>query len=86
LTSLLIAVLIIIESREEGGIKMENREFKSWWDLDNEERLAFAKKVVREKVLGWEELKQAAYGSGFEPDEDMPTIYELTHKAQETSC
>ena len=57
------------------------REFRSWWDLTSEERLRFSHKVVDAQVQGWEELKQAASDFGFEPDEDMPTVYELTEMA-----
>ena len=56
-------------------------EFRSWWDLSPEERLQFAKKVVSLDILGWDELKQAAYDFGFEPDEDMPTVFELNQMA-----
>lgn len=58
-----------------------DREFKSWWDLTPEEELRFARKVTDSQIQGWEELKRAAYDFGFEPDEDMPTVYELQNMA-----
>ncbi len=50
---------------------------RSWWDLTKDEGLAFARKVVKEDVTGWDELKAAARDFGFEPDEAMPTVFEL---------
>jgi len=46
-------------------------------DLTPRERLTFALKVVRDKVQGWEELKQASRDFGFEPDEDMPSVLDF---------
>ena len=60
---------------------MNRLEFKSWWDLTKEEALAFARKIVAEKVEGWEALKEAADNFGFDATEDMPTIYELKRMA-----
>ena len=48
--------------------------YRNWWDLAPNERQCFAYKVAREKVAGWEELKEAARQFGFEPDEAMPTV------------
>ncbi len=58
---------------------------KTWWDLSEEERLQFAKKVRDVKVHAWENLKQAAYTFGLEPDEDMPTMFELCYVAEHIS-
>jgi len=51
--------------------------FKSWWDLSPAEREAFARKVEADNVSGWEGLQEAARQFGFEPTEDMPTVFEL---------
>ena len=56
-------------------------EFKSWWDLTEEEQDGFRKYVVEHNVRGWDELKEACTACGFEADENMPTLYELREDA-----
>jgi len=59
--------------------KTAEREFKSWGDLSIKQRREFAATVRRKNIHGWDELKQAAWDFGFEPTEDMPSVYELEH-------
>jgi len=63
---------------------MAEEEFKSWWDLTEAEQRRFARKVLEEDIHGWDELKEAAEEFGFEPTEDMPTVYELQDRAKTT--
>ena len=57
-------------------------DFKTWHDLTEKKKLAFAIKVKTEMVRGWENIKKAARETGFEPTEDMPTLYELLNMAK----
>ncbi|MBU0598687.1 hypothetical protein KKF61_06945 [Patescibacteria group bacterium] len=61
---------------------MNCHELKTWRDLSIEEQLSFAKKVTLSHYFGWETLKQAARYFGFEPDEEMPTVFELRKLAK----
>jgi len=56
---------------------------KTWEDLTETEKLRFARQVADTNLVGWEELKIAASQFGFEPDEDMPTVFELRKMAYE---
>ena len=38
--------------------------------------------MLAEDIHGWDELKEAAEEFGFEPTEDMPTVYELQERAK----
>ena len=54
----------------------------TWWDLTTYRQKEFACVIKDMNFRGWEELKQAAWDFGFEPDEDMPTVYELRRLAE----
>jgi len=58
------------------------KEFRSWWDLSTGEKQRFAKQVADSNLSGWDNLKQAAYQFGFEPDDNMPTVFELQNMAK----
>ena len=53
------------------------KKLQSWWDLTPMRQMEFAKRVRASQLVGWDNLKQAAWDFGFEPSEDMPTVFEL---------
>ena len=56
----------------------EMEEQKSWVDLTEQEKLAYATRLVDSGLTGWENMKQVADEMGIYPDEDqIPTLYEL---------